>query len=97
MPNSSKFTCSVCWHEAESLQALERHWAIHLSHYSSRNDRGFYGCDMCGREFSGLNSLRKGLSINNVRNIFRFLDLFPLATYQYYSHVMDNPLPPSSA
>ena len=60
MPNSSKFTCSVCWHEAESLRALERHWAIHLSHYSGRNDRGFYGCGMCGREFSGLNSLRKG-------------------------------------
>ena len=67
MPKSSEFTCTVCWHVAESLRALERHWAVHLTHLSGRNDRGLYGCEMCGREFSGLNSLRKHVPIHTRR------------------------------
>ena len=40
MPQQTKFTCTVCWHDAESLQDLEKHWAIHLKHYYDDPEEG---------------------------------------------------------
>ena len=38
-----------------------------LADGSAQNERGFYGCGICGREFSGLNSLRKHVPIHTRR------------------------------